>query len=275
MNLDHHDLLACFGLKWNPFSSEVPVSALWQPAPLEQFCWRMQAQVREGGFALITGESGTGKSAALRTLAHQLAAIPDLRLLPITRPQSIISDFYRELGALCGTTFNHHNRWGGFKVLRELWLNHVQNTRLRPVLLIDEAQQMQSSVLAELRILASSDFDSKTIATVVLCGDQQLVQRFRSPELIPIASRIRVRLLLRALEPKEMLDWLKHVLAQAGAPHLFSHEVMTTLSQTSAGNLRALANSANELLAAAAKNDLAQINEKLYLETFNRGRNSN
>ncbi len=32
MNLDHHDLLARFGLKWNPFSSEVPVSALWQPA---------------------------------------------------------------------------------------------------------------------------------------------------------------------------------------------------------------------------------------------------
>jgi len=275
MNLDHHDLLARFGLKWNPFSSEVPVSALWNPVALEQFCWRMQAQVREGGFALITGESGTGKSAALRTLAHQLANIPDVRVLPITRPQSIISDFYRELGALCGVNFNPHNRWAGFRVLRELWLSHLQTTRLRPVLLIDEAQQMQSAVLSELRILASSDFDSKPIATVVLCGDQQLIHRFRSPDLIPVASRIRVRLLLKTLEPKEMLEWLKHVLAQAGAPHLFTNEVMATLSQTTGGNLRLLANSANELLAAAAKNDRAQIDEKLYLETFNRGRSPN
>lgn len=273
MNLDHHDLFARFGLKWNPFSPQVPVSALWQPAAIEQFCWRMQAQVREGGFALITGEPGTGKSAALRVLANQLGAIPDLRVLPISRPQSIISDFYRELGALCGVNFNPHNRWAGFRVLRETWLNHLQTTRMRPVLLIDEAQQMQNAVLAELRILASTDFDSKTIATIVLCGDQQLVQRFRSPELIPIASRIRARLLLRNLEPKDMIDWLKYALDQAGAPHLITHEVMATLSQNNAGNLRALANSANELLAAAARKNLSHIDEKLYLETFDRGRN--
>jgi type II secretory pathway predicted ATPase ExeA len=275
MNLDRHDLFARFGLKWNPFAPQVPVSALWQPAAIEQFCWRMQAQVREGGFALITGEPGTGKSAALRVLASQLGSIPDLRVLPITRPQSIISDFYRELGALCGVTFNPHNRWAGFRILREIWLNHLQTTRMRPVLLIDEAQQMQNAVLAELRILASTEFDSKTIATIVLCGDQQLVQRFRSPELLPIASRIRVRLLLRNLEPKEMLDWLKYVLDQAGAPHLITQEVMATLSQNNAGNLRALANSANELLAAAARKDLSQIDEKLYLETFDRARNPN
>lgn len=269
MNLDNHDLLARFGLKWNPFSPEIPVHALWRPDPLEHFCWRMQAQIREGGFALITGDPGTGKSVALRSLAHQLAAIPDVRVLPLTRPQSNISDFYRELGAHFGVALNPHNRWAGFKVLREIWLNHVQTTRLRPVLLVDEAQQMPTSVLAELRILASSDFDSRAIATIVLCGDQRLIQQFRSPDLIPIATRIRVRLLLRALEPKELAEWLKFVLAQAGAPHLISPEVISTLSQNSFGNLRALANSANELLAAAAKNDLPKIDEKLYLETCN------
>lgn len=268
MNFDNQTLLR-YGLKWNPFSPEVPVSALWQPPNLEQFCWRMQTQVREGGFALITGEPGTGKSVALRALAHQLSTIPDIRVAALTRPQSNIQDFYRELGNLFGLALAPHNRWGGFKLLREIWLNQVEATRLRPVILIDEAQQMPASVLAELRILCSCDFDSRAIATIVLCGDQRLIQQFRSQELLPIASRIRVKLILQQLDPSDLHDWLTHALAHAGAPQLITPEVMNSLAELSVGNLRVLTNTANDLLAAAARNNLPQIDQKLYLETFN------
>ena len=62
-------LLALYGLKWNPFSPELPVEALFITPRLEDFCWRIeQALVREGGFALVHGEPGTGKSVALRVL---------------------------------------------------------------------------------------------------------------------------------------------------------------------------------------------------------------
>ena len=63
-------LLSLYGLKWNPFSPELPSEALRTTPALENFCWRVeQSLVREGGFALITGEPGTGKSVALRLLA--------------------------------------------------------------------------------------------------------------------------------------------------------------------------------------------------------------
>jgi hypothetical protein len=61
-----HKLLALYGLKWNPFTADVPVQALWTPPSIDHFRWRMEQQVREGGFALITGDPGTGLGARRR-----------------------------------------------------------------------------------------------------------------------------------------------------------------------------------------------------------------
>jgi type II secretory pathway predicted ATPase ExeA len=262
------NLLHFFGLKWNPFSADVPPEALWRFPKLEHFCWRIENQVREGGFALITGDPGTGKSVALRILAAHLAQLRDVQVGVLTRPQSAIADFYRELGQLFGVTLAPHNRWAGFKALRQRWLTHVEATRYRPVLLVDEAQEIPTPVLAELRILASTDFDSRSILTVVLSGDARLTQQFRREELVPIASRIRVRLSLDYLDPKQLLEWLQHVLEQAGNPQLMTPELMATLTEHAAGNLRVLATMGNELLALAASREIARLDQKLYLEAF-------
>jgi type II secretory pathway predicted ATPase ExeA len=262
------NLLALYGLKWNPFSADVPIEALWRFPGLEHFCWRIENQVREGGFALITGDPGTGKSVSLRILAGHLADLRDVEVGVLTRPQSAIADFYRELGQLFGVALRPHNRWAGFKALRQKWLTHVETTRYRPVLLLDEAQEIPAPVLAELRILASTDFDSRSILTVVLSGDPRLTQQFRRDELIPIASRIRVRLNLDYLTPKELLEWLRHVLDKAGNPQLMTPELMATLTEHAAGNLRVLATMADEMLALAASREISQLDQKLYFEAF-------
>ena len=66
-------LLALYGLKWNPFSPELPSEGLLATPKIEHFAWRVEQLVQEGGFALITGESGTGKSVALRIVAGRLS----------------------------------------------------------------------------------------------------------------------------------------------------------------------------------------------------------
>ena len=72
-------LLALYGLKFNPFTPDLPTEAIYVPPKIEDFCWRIeQALVREGGFAMIHGDPGSGKSIALRVLAERLARLPDV-----------------------------------------------------------------------------------------------------------------------------------------------------------------------------------------------------
>src|SRR5579859_182836 len=262
-------LLGLFGLKWNPFSPDLPHEALFVTPKLESFAWRIQhALLREGGFALITGDPCTGKSVALRLLAERLARLPDVTVGAIAHPQSNLADFYREMGELFGVPLKPHNRWGGFKALRERWQAHIEASLSRPVLLIDEAQEMSSAVLSELRLLSSTHFDSKIILSVVLAGDQRLSERLRRDDLLPLGSRIRSRLPLEYASPEELRACLKHLLATSGNAKLMTAELQATLSDHAAGNYRVLTTLAAELLAAAAEKEADELDEKLYLEVF-------
>ena len=133
-------LLNLYSLKFNPFSPQVPAAALWVPPPIQSFCWRIEHQVGEGGFALAAGEPGVGKSAALRILAERLSGLRNLSVGILTRPQAKMADFYRELGHLFGVALSPSNRWCSSQALREKWLAHIEAALHRPVLLIDEAQ---------------------------------------------------------------------------------------------------------------------------------------
>jgi type II secretory pathway predicted ATPase ExeA len=260
--------LALYGLKWNPFAPDVPVEALHVTPRIQSFCWRTQQLAGEGGFALITGAPGTGKSVMLRILAERLAAQRDVTVGVLSRPQAGLSDFFRELGSLFGVQLSPHNRWAGCKVLRERWQSHIDSALVRPVLIVDEAQEMVPKVLAELRLLASTKLDSHILLTVVLAGDGRLLERFRSEELLPLGSRIRVRTALERASPEELQECLKHALAKAGAPKLMTAELISALSDHSQGNLRALMIMAGELLIIAAEREARQIDEKLFLETY-------
>ena len=164
--------------------------------------------------------------------------------------------------------FSPAHRWGGFKALRERWLAHLEGTLLRPVLLIDEAQEMHPAVLSELRLLSSMQFDSKTLLTVVFAGDARLNNKLRRDELLPLGSRIRTRLVMEYADRNELMACLKHLLATAGNASLMTPALMQTLCDHAIGNYRVLTGMAAELLASAAQQEITQLDEKLYLQVF-------
>lgn len=267
--MNNKDLLALYGLKYNPFAQNLPAEAIWVEPATESFGHRLEAMIPQGGFALITGDPGQGKSKILQWVSHRLGAMPDIAWGVMERPQSRLGDFYRELGELFGVSLSPANRYGSFKTLREKWKAHCRSSLLRPVLLIDEAQEVSPACLTELRLLQSASFDSENLLFTILCGDGRLTDMFRMPELIPLGSRIRTRLPLPSRTPEQLRDYLDFALEQAGNSSLMTAELMQLLASHSLNNLRVINNMAAELLASASEKNLPRIDEALYFELFN------
>lgn len=264
-----HLLHTLYGLKWNPFSSSLPVEAIRVSSRVEDFCWRIENVLRrEGGFALVHGDPGTGKSMVLRLLADRLEKLPEATVGVLVHPQSNLADFYRELGDIFGVDLRPSNRWGGFKSLREKWLTHLEGRRLCPVLLIDEAQEMSPALMCELRLLSSARFDSKMLLCVVLAGDARLPDKLRREELVPLGSRIRVRLGMEYASREDLAACLEHLLATAGNASLMTAPLKQTLCDHALGNYRVLTTLCAELLSVALQRQVSVLDEKLYFEVF-------
>ncbi len=243
--------LARFGLSFHPFAAAVaPAMCLLTPE-MQHVISRCDQLVAHGGFALIVGESGTGKSTLLRCLHARLAEHTDLVAGILTRPQASVADFYRELGSLFNVSLVPHNRWAGSGVLRERWHAHWGTSRQRPVLIVDEAQEMYVPVLNELRLLCAAELDAVSLLSVILAGDVRLSEHLQERELLPLASRIRVQYRTQAASIVELEQLLDHLLRRAGNAELVTEGLKHSLAEHACGNRRSLIHLADQLLDAA------------------------
>ena len=148
-------LLALYGLAFNPFSPDVPTEALHLTPPVESFFWKVQqGLLREGGFALITGEPGTGKSVTLRLLSRRLAQEPELVVGVISRPQASVADFYREMETIAGKA----QALGSYELFKGGWAG-----------LFRAAERYETITAADLQRVAASYFrpENRTVVTLI------------------------------------------------------------------------------------------------------------
>ena len=244
--------------------------ALIMTPMLEHFLWRVKCLSEDGGIAMLTGESGTGKSSAMQMLYRSMSESGDATIACINRPQSNLTDFYREIGDGFGVSVGVSNRWGGFDALRKKWVSILESNLIRPILLIDEAQEMNERVFSELRILSADQFDSRSLLTIVLAGDSRLPKRLQTPDLQPLRSRIRTQVTLEAQTVDDAASTLQCLLEEAGNANLFTDQLSYTIAEHALGNFRAIVTIANELLMEAAKQREEVIDERLYLKLTDR-----
>jgi hypothetical protein len=102
----------------------------------------------------------------------------------------------------------------------------------------------------------------------VLSGDARLLELLRQEDLVPLGTRIRTRLVTEAAAREELTEMLHHALQRAGNASLMTAEFMDTLVDHSAGNYRLLMSMGAELLAYGMAHEVAQLDEKCYLEVY-------
>ncbi len=188
-----------------------------------------------GGFVMLTGEVGTGKTTVSRKLLQDLS--DDTQTAVILNPTLSALELLATVCDELGVTYDSQNnslKVFSDKILNKLADNHANG--INTVLIIDEAQHLMPEVLEQLRLLTNLETTRDKLLKVLLIGQPELQQLLRRNELRQLAQRVTARYHLLPLTKAEVALYVAHRLQVAdGNASIFSATALISLFQISGG----------------------------------------
>jgi general secretion pathway protein A len=207
-----------FGLQEEPFSIAVNPKYLFMSARHRDALAHLLYGVGAGGgFILLTGEVGTGKTTINRCLLQQLPAETDIAIIlnPALNADELLASACDELGIAyepgASSLKNLTDKLHAF-----LLENHSKGRNT--VLLIDEAQHLQFDVLEQIRLLTNLETNTRKLLQIILVGQPELATMLGKPELRQLSQRVTARYNLQPLNFEETGAYIRHRLQVAGLP---------------------------------------------------------
>jgi general secretion pathway protein A len=168
-----------------------------------------------GGFVLLTGEVGTGKTTLCRSLTEQVP--PEVDLALVLNPKLTVVEL---LAAVCDELRAPYPAGtGSVKVLVDALYGHLLASHAsgrRTVLIIDEAQNLSVDVLEQVRLLTNLETAREKLLQIVLIGQPELARLLEGPRLRQLAQRITARYHLPPLSAAETAAYVRHRIEVAG-----------------------------------------------------------
>ncbi|MBO1270461.1 AAA family ATPase [Shewanella sp. 4t3-1-2LB] len=226
---------AFYGLSDNPFSIAPNPSYLFLSDRHREALAHLKYGLGEtGGFVLLTGEVGTGKTTVSRCLLRQLPENTDTAF--ILNPSLTEAEL---LATLCDELGIHYGEAPTLKQLTDLISRYLLDNHQagrNTVMIIDEAQHLRPEVLEQLRLLTNLETDTKKLLQVILIGQPELQQLLKRQELRQLAQRITARYHLLPLTEQEVGLYVQHRLQVAGRMEpLFNKGAIRALHRFSGG----------------------------------------
>lgn len=207
-----------FGLREKPFAITPDPRYLYLSERHAEALAHLLYGINEaGGFIQLTGEIGTGKTTVIRSLLEQLPGHADVAL--ILNPRVTPAEF---LLTICEELHVHvpESGRGSTKVLMDLLGRHLLDTHARGrrvVLIVDEAQNLGTETLEQVRLLTNLETATTKLLQIILIGQPELRELLDRPELRQLAQRITGRYHLSPLSQAETAGYVKHRIRVAGA----------------------------------------------------------
>ncbi len=218
----------------------------------------------EGGVMVLTGEVGTGKTTICRRLLEQ---VPDnTNIAYIINPKltalELLASICDELHISYATPAN------SIKVLTDLLNQQLLAAHAKgqhTVLIIDEAQNLDTAVLEQLRLLTNLETNEKKLLQIMLLGQPELAELLQRNELRQLAQRITARYHLTPLDKNEVAAYIDHRLTIAGCARqqIFSPSIMRQLYKFTRGVPRLINLIADRALLGAFSCEKKQVNRKI------------
>lgn len=240
-----------FGLVKMPFSKLIGVNELYRSSSFEEACARLKIGLENEDAVLLSGAVGSGKTNVIRYFTHNLD--PNAY-----RSIYIAADSFKigEIAKRALTALNVEVPYTGSSALRKLQqtivkLNHEK--ALKPLLIVDEVQELPTSTLVSLKNLLNYSMDSEILLFLILCGQSSIYEKLGYPSLEALSRRIRVRYSLRPLSVEETGYYISHQMKVCGVEQsVFSDDTKAATFQHSKGNLSDINALCFELLIYAA-----------------------
>jgi general secretion pathway protein A len=228
--------LSYFGLAEAPFSIAPAPRYLYMSRRHQEALAHLLFGVNgEGGFVLLTGEVGTGKTTVSRCLLEQIPASCDVAYIfnPKLTVEELLSTICVEFGITCPTG-NTSIKVFVDCINASLLDAHAKGRH--SVLIIDEAQNLSADVLEQMRLLTNLETNERKLLQIILIGQPELATMLERPELRQLAQRIVARYHLGALTQPEVEAYVRHRLEVAGTQRqLFPPAIMGRLHRLGGG----------------------------------------
>lgn len=216
-----------------------------------------------GGFVQLTGEVGTGKTTLCRLLLEQLPEHTRVALVlnPKLSPVELVEAVCEEL------KLDIDGKRGSLKALTDtlnVFLLDAYAQGLRVVLIVDEAQNLSTDSLEQVRLLTNLETPTQKLLQIILLGQPELREMLGRPELRQLAQRITARYHLTPLDAAESENYVRHRMAVAGCSRIpFSRLGLKALYQRSGGIPRLINIIADRTLMAGYAREQNTLGERL------------